>query len=372
MLVHLVTDSFSTGGGLEHIFQIVQGLPHLDFRVFANPGTAVDKFSGLPNVEVLPGGYSPALVFRAKPDLIHIHHLLPLVAFFRNPLVRYGTPVLYTAHGLHIHKYEFAGGAAGRLKYGMRFALEKYLFARADRVIAVSREDAEFIAGNYGVRQVEHIPNGIDPSRLEPLCPQKEEFASEFLLPQPNILFVTVARFDFQKGYDILVRAIAMARDLLEEKNARFLLVGEGETLPGMKKLADRLRVSHLAHFLGRLPEPQRLMRSADFFLLPSRWEGLPLVLLEAGLLKVPVIASDACGNRELLAGGRGILFANENASDLAEKLRQAIRGEFDLQRQSQTLYQAIQKDYSVAGMLSRLQDAYAAVASEKNGQREN
>ena len=371
MLVHLVTNSFTTGGGLEHIFQIVRGLPHLDFRVFARPGKAIDKFAGLPNVEICPGGYSPAQVFRGGPDLVHVHHLMPLFAFFRNPLARYGTPVIYTAHGLHIHKYEFAGGAAARVKYGMRFGLEKYLFSKADRVIAVSREDGEFIAGKYGTRRIEHIPNGIDPTRLEPLSPHKEDVAREFLLPQQNILFVTVARFVFQKGYDILVRAIAMARGLLEEKNARFLLVGDGGTLPEIKKMADRLRVSHLVHFTGPLPEPHRLMRSADFFLLPSRWEGLSLVLLEAGLLKVPVIASDACGNRELLAQGRGILFANENVSDLAEKLQQAICGEYDLQRRSHDLYQAIRKDYSAAGMLSRLQDAYAAVAGKKNGERE-
>lgn len=372
MLVHMVTDNFDIGGGIEHIFQIVRGLPQLDFRIFAEPGNAIDKFSGLPNVETCPQGYRPALVLKPKPDVIHIHHLRPLLAFFMNPLARYEAPVIYTAHGLHIHKYEFSTGVLKRLKYKLRFALEKYLLARADQIIAVSKEDQHFIKARLKAERVDYVPNGIDPSRLELVRSRKIEIGNEFQLPAERILFITVARFDFQKGYDVLLRALALIKDFLIEKNAGFLLVGDGETLPKIRKMAEQLQITGLVRFLGKRTDAYSLMKSADVLILPSRWEGLPIVLLEAGLLKIPIIASDSCGNHELLGEDRGVLFENENASDLAEKIKGAINGEFRLSHLANNFFNEIKMNYSVAQMLAGLKEMYLSTINRKSGNQKN
>jgi len=371
MLIHIVTDNFSTGGGTEHIFQIVKGLPALDFRIFAEAGDGLDKFSGLGNVETCPQGYSPALVLKTKPDLIHIHHLLPLFAFFRNPLARYEMPIIYTAHGLHIHKYEFSPGVLNSLKYKLRFALEKYLFSRAEQIIAVSQADQNFIRTKYKLNHVSYIPNGIDPSCLEEVQSQRG-IGNEFQLPAKRILFITVARFNFQKGYDVLIRALALIRDFLKEKNAGFLLVGDGETLPGIKKMSEQLQITDLVRFSGTRTDVYSLMKSADVLILPSRWEGLPIVLLEAGLLKLPVIASDTFGNNELLGEDRGVMFKNENILDLAEKIKRILDGEYKLATQAENLYHFVNSNYSVAKMLTGLQDTYASTIGGKGGNPEN
>jgi len=368
MLVHIVTDNFDTGGGIEHIFQIVQGLPQLDFRIFAEAGDAIDKFFGLRNVETCPQGYSPSLVLKPKPDLIHIHQLRPLLAFFLNPLAKYEVPVIYTAHGLHLHKYEFPLNVLNRLKYKLRFALEKYLFARADQIIAVSKEDQNFIKTRYKSNHVSYIPNGIDHSRLDAARPQKMEIENEFRLPAKRTLFITVARFNFQKGYDVLIRAIALIKDFLTERNARFLLVGDGDTLPEIKKMSEQLKITHLVRFLGTRTDAYILMKSADVLLLPSRWEGLPIVLLEAGLLKIPVIASATYGNRELLGQDRGVMFENENASDLAEKIKGTLCGEYKLSHLADNFFKEIKMNYSVAQMLAGLQGTYLSTVSGKSG----
>jgi len=360
MLVHIVTDNFSTGGGIEHIFQIVKGLPELDFKIFAGAGDMLAKFSGLANVETCSRGYSPALVLKTKPDLIHIHHLRPLLAFYRNPLARYEVPVIYTAHGLHIHKYEFPCSVLNRLKYKLRFVLEKYLFVRADQVIAVSKADRDFIRNRYKLNHVRYIANGIDPSRLEEVQSQRK-IGDEFQLPAKRILFITVARFNFQKGYDVLIRAIALIRDFLKEKNAKFLLVGDGETLPEMKKMSEQLQVADLVRFSGTRTDVYSLMKSADVLILPSRWEGLPIVLLEAGLLKIPVIASDTYGNNELLGQARGVMFENENVRDLAEKIKRTLNGEYKLAYHADNFYHFVNNNYSVTKMLAGLHDTYAS-----------
>ncbi|MBE0664549.1 MAG: glycosyltransferase [Candidatus Aminicenantes bacterium] len=253
----------------------------------------------------------------------------------------------------------------------MRFALEKYLFARAGQIIAVSKADQNFIRTKYKLNHVRYIANGIDPSRLEEVRSQRE-IGDEFQLPAKRILFITVARFNFQKGYDVLIRAIALIRDFLKEKNARFLLVGDGETLPEMKKMSERLQVADLVRFSGTRKDVYSLMKSADLLILTSRWEGLPIVLLEAGLLKLPVIASDTFGNNELLGEDRGVMFKNENILDLAEKIKRILDSEYKLATQAENLYHFVNSNFSVAKMLAGLQDTYASTIGGKGGNPEN
>jgi len=365
MKVSIVTDTFDYGGGLEHILQIVKGLPSLGFQIHAHPGNSLDRFSGLTNTEVFTHGYRPALIRKQKPDLIHIHHLRPLLAFFGTPWRRSETPVIYTAHGLHLHKYEFSRQNLDRVKFILRLALEKRLFARADKIIAVSRDDQQFIQTRYGHQHVIHIPNGIDPIGLAGGAPEPGEIDRQLGLPANRFLFVTAARFDFQKGYDVLMRAIAHIKDFLQTNRVRFLLVGDGPVLPEIEHLAARLAITELVVFMGRSRDAYRLIKSADILLHPSRWEGLPIVLLEAGLLKTPVLASTACGNRELLEENHGLLFENGNEIDLADKICAVVRNRYPLGQYAENLFRKVTSKYNVKGMLAGLMDVYQSTLAE-------
>lgn len=171
--IALLTDQFVVGGGAEHIFQICRGMPEVEFGIFADGGDDTGRFEDLLNVRLFRGGYTPQEVLGFKPDLIHVHHLRPLARLFLNPLRRYRMPVYFTAHGMHIHQYEFLKGIRSALKYRLRFQLERYLFHRVDKVVAVSREDCRFIEAAYRVRGCEYIPNGIDCRGLRTLPGEK-------------------------------------------------------------------------------------------------------------------------------------------------------------------------------------------------------
>ena len=90
MRIHLVTDQFSLGGGIEHIYQITKGLEDIQFGVFGEPGPAAAKFNQLENVEIHDKGYAPGYIMEKSPDIVHIHHLKPLVSFFKNPFIKKG------------------------------------------------------------------------------------------------------------------------------------------------------------------------------------------------------------------------------------------------------------------------------------------
>jgi glycosyltransferase involved in cell wall biosynthesis len=366
MRIHLVTDQFNLGGGLEHIYQVAKGLKEIRFGIFAGPGSdpAYEKFSELKNVEICSKGYAPGIVMEKKPDLVHIHHLKPLAAFFKKPGKKYNIPILYTAHGLHIRKYEFYGSTGAKIKYFLRFQLEKRILPKARRIIAVSREDKDFLVEKYRLKNVIYLTNGIDFSVVPPGSGSGESKAvlrKKLGLPRDDFLFITAARFDFQKGYDILIKAVAKIKDTLERTKTacRFVLVGDGSEFEAMKVLSRGLSVSHYILFLGARTDVYDILGAGDVFLLPSRWEGLPIVLLETGLLKLPVIASDTYGNREVIKGGNGILFKNLDVDALAQVILEVLQNKYDLAGFAGNLYREIQTHYSLEKMLSGLREIY-------------
>ncbi len=367
MLIHLVTDHFNVGGGLEHIYQIARGMKDIHFGIFARPGPAVQKFLGLENAAAYDLGYEPGYVLENNPDLVHIHHLRPLCSFFKKPFTRYRIPIIFTAHGLHIHKYEFSASLTNKIKYFLRFHLEKRIFKRASRIIAVSREDQGFLEHRYRLGSVEYLTNGIDFTGIDRITATKEVLRSELQLPTDHLLFITVARFDFQKGHDILIKAISLIKNELQQKHikkVKFIFVGHGPEFEKMKRLTQGLSVDQFITFLGEhqdVYQVHNMVKASDLFILPSRWEGLPIVLLETGRLKIPVLASDTYGNREILAPnrGRGILFKNGDPQDLAAKIIGIINGKYDLLQCSQNLYQEVSANYNLPKMLFSLKNLY-------------
>lgn len=362
MRVHLVTDQFCLGGGIEHIFMIVQGLPGIEFHVFGEAGPAVEKFKGMPHVVIHDQGFNPGEITSGSPGIIHIHHLRPLDMLFNHSLRknRYGVPIIFTVHGLHIHKYEFCRTIRARLAYFSRFHLEKRLFKQVNQVIAVSREDQVFMQQEYGLTNVTYLTNGIDLTRIMVTANRtKKEIRQALGVPERAFVFVTAARFNFQKGYDIFLKALASIKGLLEREGCFFLLAGDGEEWAAMKKMSQDLGVEKYMRFLGARGDVYDIIRCGDVFLLPSRWEGLPISLLEAGILKTPVIASATYGNREIIKPGCGILFKNLDSQDLGRVIGEVLAGQYRLDTFVENLYHEVRSNYDLIKMLKGLTSLY-------------
>jgi glycosyltransferase involved in cell wall biosynthesis len=371
MNIHLVTDEFSLGGGIEHIYQVAKGLTEIKFRIFAQPGNAVKKFQHLENVEIHDKGYHPSYVMEKKSNLVHFHHLRPLLSFFRNPMGRgkYNVPIVFTAHGLHIHKYEFYNSIRGKINYFLRFHLEKWLLSKADRIIAVSREDKGFLEEKYHLKNVSYLTNGIDFSALNAgsrASQNKADLRRKLDLPMDDFLFVTVARFNFQKGYDILIKAISLVKDTIKKHKCRFIFVGDGSEFERVKLLSQNLSVYEYIIFLGARTDVYDILKAGDVSLLPSRWEGLPIILLETGLLKIPVIASNTYGNREIIKEKNGILFKNLDSEALATVIQDVLENKYDLDVYSENLYNEIHKNYNLEKMLTGLRHIYSSYQKEE------
>ena len=252
-------------------------------------------------------------------DVIHVNHLKALCQLFLNPFVRPTGEVVFTVHGIHLRKYGFLPRTVtNRLKRWLRQALERRLYRKCSRLIALTETDAAEIHRLYGAELPVTIePNAVDPNEFRP--PAGLRFGAD------AFAFVCIARFDLQKGQDVLLTAIAQAQGALRAANRRTLFVGGGSTQAEMMRLAAQKGIADLVEFAGEIPSAGPYMTCGRTLIAPSRWEGMPYLLLEAVARGRRVIASDCPGNRDVLAGyARAQLFPVEDAARLASLLEAA------------------------------------------------
>lgn len=146
---------------------------------------------------------------------------------------------------------------------------------------------------------------------------EKRDFTKD---PNEKKVVVAVGRLTDQKGFDILLKAWA----LIFEKNDSWVLriVGGGENESSLKKLARKLHVDNSVIFVGQSNNVQKEYQRAEIYVMSSRWEGLPMTLLEAQYFGLPSVSTDCkTGPKEVLECGSGILVPTENSKELANAL---------------------------------------------------
>lgn len=169
-----------------------------------------------------------------------------------------------------------------------------------DRIVCVSDGvSASLRAAGTPPGKLAVVRNGIDPLPK----PLNRDLARQDLrLPDEARLILTVGRFTEQKGYRFLAEAAAPVVQQCPE--VRLLWVGDGPEREPLRRQVDRLGLSEHVHFLGRRDDVPRLLGAADLFVLPSLFEGLPLVVLEAMAAGLPVIGTRVCGTEEAIRDG--------------------------------------------------------------------
>jgi glycosyltransferase involved in cell wall biosynthesis len=153
------------------------------------------------------------------------------------------------------------------------------------------------------VDRVDVIPRGRDPALLGTKSPGRRDRARRLLgiLPEERLV-VAAARHEYQKGLDVLLEAFASVRDRLP--SARLVVAGREGNLTLQLRGRARSFEGGVVRLLGARDDVPELLCAADLFVLPSRWEGLGSVLLEAMALEAPIVASDLPAVREVLSDG--------------------------------------------------------------------
>jgi glycosyltransferase involved in cell wall biosynthesis len=134
-----------------------------------------------------------------------------------------------------------------------------------------------------------------------------------------------VGRLTRQKAFDVLIRAFVEVR---KDHRARLMILGEGDERPALEGLVNKYGLEQDIILPGFVPNPYPYMAHAAAFVLSSRWEGLPTVLVEAMALGAPVISTDCpSGPREILLDGKyGQLVPVDDPIALALAIAKSLR----------------------------------------------
>jgi glycosyltransferase involved in cell wall biosynthesis len=176
-----------------------------------------------------------------------------------------------------------------------------YTFKMADQVVAVSKFMGEDLVKSYGVKEskLASIPNSVDVEVLRKKAEKK--FPNEYLSLFDSPVVLNVGRLTHQKGHWFLIRAFKEVVRKVED--AKLVILGQGRLRNSIVRLIYDLGLEKKVHLLGFQDNPLKFMRRSEVFVLSSRWEGLPLVVLEALSAGTPVVAADCrSGPREILA----------------------------------------------------------------------
>ncbi len=230
------------------------------------------------------------------------------------------------------------------LRTPLHIALGRLTARRSDVRLAPSRATAREIEDDYGVEDVRVVPN-VTGAPLDTRGGESSPAAGrdEPVGGEPYVL--AVGRLRIRKGMEILLQAMAQARE--SGHRPRLVVAGDGERREALGMLCERLGLDACVHWAGRCSraEASRLRRRATALIVPSTYEGMPLVVLEAMSDGVPVIASTVSGIPEVVVDGEtGWLVPPERSAALAAALIEAmsdpeearVRGEAGRQRLDQ------------------------------------
>jgi glycosyltransferase involved in cell wall biosynthesis len=303
-----------------------------------------------------PRGWTRFIGFlrRQKPDVVHAH--LPHAAWLAR-WSRLFAPVPVVVDTLHSSS---TGGVGRHLGYRLSRGLP-------DRVTAVSHSVAE---SHRAIRMVSKetmtiLPNGVDVDRWRPDANVRAAVRRELGL-QDEFLWLAVGRLDTVKDYPTLLKAMSAV-----PPPARLVIAGRGPLLHNLARLSSGLGLSERVKFLGFESGVRRWLQAADGFVLASRWEGLPMALLEAGACGLPSVATDVPGSREVILDGEsGTLVPPLDASALAWAMTAMMRSPAEARRlMGARARRRVVEQFSLGAIIDRWEDLYGGLLSGKSRQ---
>ncbi|QLQ64213.1 MULTISPECIES: glycosyltransferase family 4 protein [Providencia] len=255
-------------------------------------------------------------------DIIHTHSsktgVIGRLAGFisKTPLI------IHTVHG-----YSFPA-AKNKIQYIIYYIMERIGSMCGNKLICLHETDKEIAIQKLKVKSndIYIIPNGVDVKKYTPpSIENKQLYRKSLNLSKDDIVIGMTGRLWLQKNPIFLLEN--MLPLLIENKNIKILFVGDGELKKELEKLISIYDLSKQVYLLGWRNDIDRILQSIDIFTLPSKWEGMPLAILEAQSSGLPCIVSNITGNNNLVSNNiDGFIFNLEpNSEEFRDKIKKLI-----------------------------------------------
>lgn len=283
------------------------------------------------------------LIKERKYDIIHVH-LFPADVFaaIASLFLPRNIKWIFSEHGAHNR----------RRTLKIFKILDNFTYSRYSKIVCVSKQ-VELVLLNW-------IPSNKGKTKVIPNAVPIPKFLNPCSVKTYDILFV--GRLTKQKSVEILLKAINILKNKYS-RNLKIAIVGDGELKENLNNLTVELGVNKEVKFLGVRKDVKELMVSSKIFVLPSRWEGFGIVIIEAMSNMLPVIATSVGGIPELIENGKdGILVPPENPKALARAINSLLENKELREKLSKTAYKKVREKYSINAYSVRMLDFYKSL----------
>lgn len=238
-----------------------------------------------------------------------IHTDAPLPSGYAAMLVskKYGKPLVVHGHGLDVFLDGSYAGTKNCEKIAAACAL---VYEKADAVIGVSQKVLDKVQARVDISHKGYVAyNGVDVEKFHPIKKEEKE----------KLTITSIGNLIPLKGHEYTLRAV---KELVGKghNNMRLIIAGRGEQEAFLKQLAVELRLEEYVQFVGYIPytDIAKLLQNADAFVLPSYYEALGCVYLEAMACGIPAVGCKENGIDEVITHGEtGYLIENESLEQL-------------------------------------------------------
>jgi len=289
------------------------------------------------------------LVKNFKPDLIHSY------LFVANTWSRFigkflGIPVIISERNAEPKKPLYMT------------MINRFLYEMGDLLIANSRAGEDQVIKNkeFPHQKIRVVYNGLSIDKFTTNNDEKRisEIKGRFEIPDDAKVIGIIGRLHFQKNHELLFESFKLL--LKKNPNCCLFCIGDGPRRDELLGLTRSLEIDDKVIFAGERKDIPECLSIIDVMVLPSLWEGLPNVILEAIAAKCPVVATDVGGVSEIIINGKtGFLVENGNKAELAEKINYTIDHPTEMEQIKQNAFDFVVKNFSITRMVSETEKIY-------------
>lgn len=300
-------------------------------------------------------------------SLVHVHNDTPFSIIIGLKYARKkGIPLVITWHGDWVENF---GNVFRRtfVYLSNRLILDK-LFSYASLIITPSiyyTKSSQFLR-KY-IDKVIEIPNGINPD-IGNNIPVKEECRKKLSLPIEKDIVLFLSALFPQKGPHILLRAIPII--VKEIKDIAFIFIGKGN-VEIYNKIAKNLQIEKYVRIIGEVKETEKWLyyNASDIFVFPSigKFEVFPIVLLEASIFSLPIIASDLYTLKCIVRDGyNGLFFKQNDEKSLAEAVLYLLENESERRKMGKNARKVVISNYTWDRIAKKTEEVYEFVSQNR------
>lgn len=265
------------------------------------------------------------IVLLHKPDVIYVHSPESALPFL---IGKKNVPVVFHQHGSFnpVENTDIVWARNRLFKSIFNFIL-KFIYTRADAIIAIDKICYSQATKNGAANKTFLITNPVDRALFKPDDNYRSKIRKQLEISEQDKVILFAGRLSRKKQVHLIIEALY--KSLQKGYDWKLIIAGEGPLEKDLKTQVERLKLTEVVYFVGSVSNDRipSIYNSADIVALPSKDEGIPMMLLEALACGIPVVATNVGGIPEIVKSNlNGVIIAEQTADCLVEGIEHCLK----------------------------------------------